>query len=143
MSMERNKVDYQRWFDLSDVQLSEPMLVYRSSTLMKDKQHVTHFERAESSLPFSDFQFSFALSSYPFFTASEAVEQIVLELEELARVAKEVRIAPLMFQEAQVELVLGPVMLMLQQKNYGVEVRVLADKQSALLRIWALGCAVT
>lgn len=99
-------------------------------------------------LPFEDFSFDFALSSHFLFASIEEqdVDFHLQCIRELARVAKEVRIFPLIDENGQPSPVLGPVLLGLQQANYGVEVRKV-DYQlqfggHAMLRVWALECQV-
>ena len=65
-------------------------------------------------------------------------------IRELARVAKEVRIFPLIDRHGQPSPFLGPVLLGLQEGNYGVEVKEvpyhLQPKGNAMLRVWAQQC---
>ena len=124
-------------FELTEKMLSEPILVYRSPRLVLPEGPVTTHALNERPLPFKDFQFACAVSTYTFFSTQQAIDESVAELQELARVAKEVRLAPLHLQETQVNAVLGPIVLALQQLNYGVEIK--AD----LLRIWPLVCVVS
>ncbi|MGV3740276.1 MAG: hypothetical protein ACO1N3_03170 [Gammaproteobacteria bacterium] len=103
---------------------------------------------AQSSLPFADFFFDYALSAHHFFseTAPQTVDYYLNTIEELARVAKEVRIFPLVDAQGVPSALLGPVILALQQKNYGIEVRDVAyhlqPKGNAMLRIWPQQCYV-
>lgn len=99
-------------------------------------------------LAFDDFAFDLALSSHYLFATAE-VSQIDLHLKvilDLARVAKEVRIFPLIEREGEPSVLLGPVLLGLQQANYGAEVREVAHalypQGNAMLRVWSQGCAV-
>ncbi len=99
-------------------------------------------------LPFAAFFFDYALSSHHFFsaTAPQTVDYHVHTIQELARVAKEVRIFPLVDADGVPSSFLGPVILALQQKNFGIEVRDvlyhLQPKGNAMLRIWAQECVV-
>ena len=79
----------------------------------------------DHNLPFSDFEFDFALSSHYLFADldDQDVDFHLNAIRELARVAKEVRIFPLIDRHGQVSPFLGPVLLGLQQDDYGVEVR--------------------
>ncbi len=103
---------------------------------------------AQSRLPFSDFFFDYALSAHHFFSASapQSLDYHVKTLEELARAAKEVRIFPLVDGQGVPSAILGPVILALQHKNYGIEVRDVAyhlqPRGNAMLRIWAQQCQV-
>ncbi|STX52225.1 SAM-dependent methyltransferase [Legionella busanensis] len=97
-------------------------------------------------LPFSDFSFDLALSSHYLFANIEEqdVDFHIAVIKELARVAKEVRIFPLVNRFNETSPQLGPVMLQLQQENYGLEVRSvdynLQPKGNAMLRVWAQQC---
>jgi len=100
-------------------------------------------------LPFADFNFDLALSSHYLF---DSIEDQDLEFHmqvicELASKAKEVRIFPLIDHLGQPSPLLGPVLLGLQTKNYGVEVREvtyhLQPAGNAMLRVWAQQCQVT
>ena len=103
---------------------------------------------AQPTLPFADFFFDYALSAHHFFSTSapQTVDYHVATIEELARAAKEVRIFPLVDAQGVPSELLGPVILALQQKNYGLEVRDVAyhlqPRGNAMLRIWAQQCHV-
>lgn len=97
-------------------------------------------------LPFDDFYFDLALSSHYFFGQIDNLDlNLHLQiLKELARVAKEVRIFPLIDRHGGPSPFLGPVLLALQQENFGTEVRSvdysLQSQGNAMLRIWAQTC---
>ena len=100
-----------------------------------------------STLP--DFSFDLALCSHHLF-ASHSRQDIdfqVSVITELARVAKEVRIFPLVDQKGVLSPLLGPVLLKLQQENFGVEVREVVNHlqpdNKAMLRVWAQLCRVS
>lgn len=99
-------------------------------------------------LPFTDFSFDFALSSHYLFADldDQDIEFHLQVIRELARVAKEVRIFPLIDRKGQPSPFLGPVLLGLQQENYGTEVREvsyhLQPSGNAMLRVWAQQCPV-
>lgn len=103
---------------------------------------------SQSRLPFPNFFFDYVLSAHHFFsiTAPQTVDYYLNTIEELARVAKEVRIFPLVDAQGVPSELLGPVILALQQKNYGIEVRDVAyhlqPKGNAMLRIWPQQCQV-
>lgn len=95
-------------------------------------------------LPFAKAQFDLALCSHlvfrtPFFSAQEIVS-------ELMRVAKEARIFPLLNTQGELAEELGPLMLELQQLDYGLEIKEVDypfyEKNNAMLRIWAKACPV-
>ena len=100
-------------------------------------------------LPFADFSFDLALCSHYLFANfdDQDVDFQLQAIRELARVAKEVRIFPLINRYGQPSPFLGPVLLGLQQEGYGVEVREVAydlqPKGNAMLRVWAQQCQVS
>lgn len=96
-------------------------------------------------LPFKDFQFELALCPDLLFRDQNALsEKIIIEL---CRVAQEVRIFPLLDEPREIATMLGPVMLTLQNKNYGIEIREvpyqLLKGNNAMLRVWATACVVS
>lgn len=107
-----------------------------------------YYGAADYHLPYPDFSFDFALSSHYLFADLEdqTVDSHLNVIRELARVAKEVRIFPLIDREGKTSEFLGPVLLHLQQDAYGVEVRAvdyhLHQAENAMLRVWAQKCDV-
>ncbi len=67
-------------------------------------------------------------------------------MNDLAKLAAEVRIYPLPEDKSSVNCALGPIMLEFQQRNFGVEVKAIEwpneGAYSAMLRIWAKECLV-
>jgi len=67
-------------------------------------------------------------------------------INELCKLATEVRIFPLPNNQTAVVQELGPMMLALQQRNFGVEIRVVNHPQrnhdNAMLRVWAKECGL-
>lgn len=113
-------------------------------------QPVTRCElKDEGILPFPDFTFDMALCPHAFFVAMDShdVEFHLKIIMELSRVAKEVRIAPLTNANGEPSIQLGPILLGLQQHDYGVEVRdVKASSEPhghPMLRVWAQLCRVS
>jgi len=104
--------------------------------------------KKDDELPFADFSFEVALCSHYLFANldNQDVDYHLRVIRELARVAKEVRLFPLIDRDANVSQFLGPVLLGLQQQNFGVEVKQvdynLQPKGNAMLRVWALQCSV-
>lgn len=96
-------------------------------------------------LPFEDFQFELALCPDLLFRDKTAVPEQVLR--ELCRVAHEVRIFPLLNDQGEISKEMGPAMLALQNKDYGIEVRSvpyqLLKGSNAMLRVWAKSCVVS
>ncbi len=101
-----------------------------------------------TALSFDDFTFDLTLSSHYLFAGSneQSVDFHINAISELARVAKEVRIFPLLEREGEPSALLGPVLLGLQQANFGAEVRevscALYPEGNAMLRVWAQACEV-
>jgi hypothetical protein len=67
-------------------------------------------------------------------------------MNELCKLAAEVRIYPLPEAKTAVAAELGPIMLAFQQRNFGVEIRAvnypIRNHNNAMLRIWAKECEV-
>lgn len=97
-------------------------------------------------LPFEDYHFDLALCSHWLFSESPDSYFQLQMIKELIRVAGEVRIYPLLDRYAEQAASLGPVMVSLQQENFGVELREvdfeLKKQGNALLRVWARECRV-
>jgi len=95
-------------------------------------------------LPFKDQEFELGLCSNLLFRERHYSAETIVS--ELARVAQEVRIFPLLDQNGEIAKDLGPIMLLLQQKNFGVEVKTvpytLMKKSNAMLRFWSKECVV-
>jgi hypothetical protein len=103
----------------------------------------------DAMLVFDDFSFDLALSSHYLFAGAneQSIDMHLNSIEELARVAKEVRIFPLFEREGTPSALIGPVLLGLQQANFGAEVRevscALYPEGNAMLRVWAQECEVS
>lgn len=99
-------------------------------------------------LPFNDFLYDLALSTHLLFqqTDESQVPQLLQQIKELTRVAREVRIAPLMDSDGHPTPLLGPILLGLQEGQYGVEVRKVTHDviyhHNAMIRVWAQQCPV-
>lgn len=94
--------------------------------------------------PFATLQFQLALCTDYVFHHALSREKVHAILKELARVAEEVRIFPLLDSNGKMPAELGPLMLYFQQKNYGIEVREVPYHTlkggNAMLRIWEQEC---
>ncbi len=95
----------------------------------------------------ADHEFQLALCSDMLFHSQlHRISSIESLVSELCRAAHEVRIFPLLNEKGEMTEVLGPLMLTLQQQNYGVEVREVPYEKkkggNAMLRIWATKCVV-
>ncbi len=96
------------------------------------------------SFPYKTLQFQLALCTDYVFHHALSREKVHTILKELARVAEEVRIFPLLDNNGKMPAELGPLMLYFQQKNYGIEVREVPYHTlkggNAMLRIWEQEC---
>ncbi|MDP3562839.1 MAG: hypothetical protein Q8R83_11755 [Legionellaceae bacterium] len=142
-------------FDLSRYRTLDNLIAYRREGIAAflsdydqgrvDQRYLAAFD---APLPFEYEAFDFALSAHELFAglAHQTVEYHVQIIQELARVAKDVRIFPLVDAQGIPSPLLGPVLLGLQQAHYGVEVRDvsyhLQPKGNAMLRVWAQQCQV-
>lgn len=134
--------EYRERFALSGVEQQSKILVIDTGATLS-----SHL-KADETLPYSNFSFDLALcADYLFLDAKD--EDIAFHLQvirELARVAKEVRVFPLIDRDGTPSPALGPVLLGLQQANYGVEVRQIRlpahAHDNAMLRVWALQCSM-
>ncbi len=99
-------------------------------------------------LPFPDFNFDFALIANNFFADLDyqTVEYHISRIKELARVAKDVRIFPLVDANGEPSSLLGPIIMGLYQDNFRVEVKDVAyylqHRGNAMLRVWAGECQI-
>lgn len=97
---------------------------------------------------FADREFDLALCSHFLFGLREEqdLNYHVGVLNELSRIAEEVRIFPLVDSRGNISPLVGPVLLSLQQQNLGVEVREvpyqLQKNGNAMMRIWIKACAL-
>lgn len=144
---EQDKFDFSHYGSLDD------LVVYRRQGMAeffndykKGKDEKRYLSTADETLSFSDFEFDFALCSHYLFAklSNQDVDFNLRVIRELARVAKEVRIFPLIDRFGEPSPFLGPVLLGLQQAGYGMEVRevkyYLQPKGNAMLRVWAQQC---
>ncbi|GAB4392551.1 MAG: hypothetical protein Tsb005_07100 [Gammaproteobacteria bacterium] len=100
-------------------------------------------------LPFDDHQFDLALSSHFLFhkLLPEHDDQFHIDMVlEMCRVAREVRIYPVMDADGNIAQAIGPVMAALQAHDYGVEIKqveyCLLKDSNAMLRAWSNYCVV-
>lgn len=145
--------DYQKMYDLTDADLKKSLLDFASgisrfaTDIKTHRLHVTHLDG--KTLPATLFsyaahQFDLALCENFFALPHLSKEHCYTLLTELCRIASEVRIFPLSDAQGQMPVELGPIMLWLQQQNFGVEVRHVQSKNkkqdNAMLRIWEHEC---
>ncbi len=111
---------------------------------VSEKRYIASNDR--TSLPFNDYQFGLGLVSHHLFVNydEQGVDEHVQLIEEMVRVAGEVRVFPLLDKNAKISSLLGPVMLELQKKQLGVEIRqvnsMLKRAGNAMLRVMTLKC---
>lgn len=150
----------QQILDLSRYGSFEQLIAYRQEGIATfladyeqgrlDKRYVPDWtpHQVPQKLPFKHGSFDIALVAHAFFSdvPYQTIDDHLFMIEELARVAKEVRIFPLVDAEGIPSPCLGPVLLGLQQANFGAEVREvtyhLQPKGNAMLRVWAKQCEV-
>lgn len=143
----------ERYFDFSRTEGLDNLLQIRKQGMVEffadyeqGKKEGRYIGLSDYQLPFADFSFDLALSAHYLFADldDQNIEFHLQLIRELARVAKEVRIFPLIDREEKTSDCLGPVLLGLQHDNYGVEVREvpfhLHKSGNAMLRVWAQQC---
>ena len=147
VAREKEKFDFTRYGNLEGLiskrrqGMSEFFDDYEKGRAEKRYLPVTDY-----TLPFADFSFDLALSSHYLFADldDQDVEFHLKIIRELARVAKEVRIFPLIDRYGHPSPFFGPVLLGLQEGNFGVEVKEVAyhlqATGNAMLRVWAQQC---
>lgn len=97
-------------------------------------------------LPYGNNAFDLALCTDLIFYHHMSSQKMMSIIQELARIAAEVRIFPLLDAQGKTSEELGPLLLLLQKNNYGVEVRQVpfhTEKgANAMLRVWEHECKV-
>lgn len=99
-------------------------------------------------LPFQDYAFDLALCANFLFDGQDYADMIpyLAAIKALGRVAREVRIFPLVNTKGELSEHVGPVMAVLQSEGYGIEIRevdyTLQKNANAMLRIWPQECFV-
>lgn len=96
---------------------------------------------------FDDMDFDLALCSHDLFAGhSDNIDFHLDVISRLSELADEIRIFPLLNQNSEISELVGPITLLLQQNNFGVEIREvkyhLQPKGNAMLRIWAQECVI-
>lgn len=147
LSQVQDKFNFSRYGNLAE------LIAYRREGMAtffadyeKGKAEKRYLAVHDHQLAFKDFEFDFALSSHYLFADldDQDIDFHLQAIRELARVAKEVRIFPLIDRNGKTSPFLGPVLLGLQQEGYGIEVRevnyYLQAKGNAMLRVWAQHC---
>ena len=98
---------------------------------------------------FKEEQFDLALMSHYLFTYSDefSVDFHVKTIQELTRIANEVRIFPLVTRESHLSPYVGEVAAMLQMMGLGVEIRgvpfEIQKNGNAMMRVWSASCSVS
>ncbi len=110
------------------------------------KQQQRYQATSISAMPFKHFEFDLAVCSYYLYSLhdDQDADFHINATMEMCRIAKEVHIFPLIDSAGEISPLVGPVMLALQQNNYGVEIREvpfrLQKQGNAMMRVWALQC---
>ena len=114
----------------------------------KGKVDGRYIAATPNKLPFPDFKFDIAVISHHLFAESDlnSIQDDIDVIKECTRIAKEIRVFPLVDNKAQLSPTVGPVMLALQQEELGVEIKEvpykLQGKANAMMRVWALACSL-
>jgi len=115
----------------------------------EQKKQRTYFSAPLNKMPYSDFHFDLALSTFFLFSnrlQSHTLEEYLALIQEWARIAKEVRIFPILDFNGQLSPLIGPILLKLQELQFGVEIKEVPYQWqapgNAMLRIWSLSCTV-
>jgi len=115
------------------------------SDYSKGKKENRYIAAELTKLPFKTHEFDLALLHHGLFNNHSLTPQEITQiLNELSRVTHEVRVFPLLDNEGKNSPLLGPVMMMLQQQEFGVEVKhvdfEIQSYSNAMLRVWPLVC---
>lgn len=149
VTREQYKYDFGRYGGLDALieQRRQGMQVFFDDYERGIEEH-RYLPAQEITLPYKDFTFDLALSSHYLFAGLDNQDSDfhIKVIMELGRIAKEVRIFPLIDRNSQPSPFLGPVLLALQEKNFGVEVKScdyhLQPQGNAMLRVWAQQCEI-
>ncbi len=139
---------WQEYHSLNNfAKLREKMLRDFMSDFQLGKNESRYLARSLPNLEFEDKQFELALCSYFLFTTHDSdLEFHVNAISELCRIAGEARIFPLLDSHGEPSALVAPVILTLQQQNYGVEVKEVSYEfekgGNAMLRVWAQTCEI-
>ncbi len=145
-----DKISYAEIFDLNPEERNLHILV----CALKDKEvDIPRLEYVDPSvlphLPFSDHSFDLVLCPNVLFNnkTGQSDAYIRAVLEELARVGGEVRVLPLVDAAGKPSEHLGAVIMSLQERGMGVELRQVRTKElnripNAMLRVWNAACLV-
>lgn len=140
--------NYLKIFDLKP---SEAALKILICTKDKVDTELNNIQKADlktlPQLPYSDQSYDLALcSQILFLDDANYTENFCVELlVELCRVANEARVWPVMNNHGHPSLYLGPVLKILQEKAFGVELKQVNEAThpgEALLRVWNPACKV-
>lgn len=145
--------DYEEWVVsiqkgsefLEDLTTGSKMFLEDFQKGLKEKRYLGE---SLPKLSFKNEYFQLALVSHYLFTYSGflTLEFHINGINELLRVANEVRIFPLVTKEGELSPFVGPVMASLQSRGLGVEIRgvpfELQKNGNAMLRVWNESCTV-
>jgi len=106
--------------------------------------NILHYQGEEIS--YQPGEFDLCLCSNFFFDRckNQSVDYHVATIKALCDVAKEVRIFPIAGDHKDVSLLVGPVMLQLQQDDFSVEIKQVSTEKdnggNAMMRVWPVTC---
>lgn len=97
-------------------------------------------------LSFKDNQFNLTLCAYFLFMTPHSLQFHINAIKEMCRVGGECRIYPLMNDKGEPSELLAPIVLILQQNNFGIEIKQISYEfqkgANAMLRVWSQACEV-
>jgi hypothetical protein len=142
--------DYLQKFEVTEAESKLRILICCPKPIEEIGTHLNYQWAEAKQLPklaFPDQSFNLALCcDILFIDPAHSTLDLLDVLTELARIAGEVRVYPVIDEQGNPSQHLGPVLQALQQKNYGVELRGIKSDPSltkgALLRLWNPSCAV-
>lgn len=141
-----NAKDILKKFNVSDIDSKLRILCCSPDKIPNTDSFIWVSPSEVTNLPFEDQSFHLALCSDVLFQDGkhQTEDFHVRALEELMRVASEVRLLPLM-SEGKPSKYLGPVLQKLQQEDLGVEVKEINSGEDQghipMLRLWNTSCA--
>lgn len=148
LEQNQQKIAWQQGQSVADViKNNQNVLNKFMEDFSQGKQEGRYVAAALPHLPFDDNQFQLAICAYFLFYATASSEAFILAaIKEMCRVAGEVRIYPILNEKGEMPIQLPPVLLQLEQANYGIEIKQVNYEfqkgSNALLRIWQQGCEV-
>jgi hypothetical protein len=140
--------NYLKIFDLKPSEVALKILICTKDKVDTELNNIQIADlKTLPKLPYSDQSYGLALcSQILFLDDADYSENFYVEfLVELCRVGNEARVWPVVNNHGQPSRYLGPVLKILQEKSFGVELRQVNDDAhpgEALLRVWNPACKV-